>query len=256
MMQSDERTRRVSAGETWLQRLLTWTDGQTDVIKLLAACLMVVDHANRALHLHATGMMLVGRGAFPLFALAWGRNLAWHRDIRQAALNRLWVFACFAQIPYLSLGNVWWQGNILFAFAVAGQGLRLLTCGTRAAGLPALAGVLLWLPFSATSYGLPGVALLMVSCLLYRSVDAGRQAGCALAWAALALGMNLDISLTAGITGLLVSIPVVGTVTRCRAIPAGRFLPRGVFMLFYAGHLAALGLLALLLAGPVNGGLT
>ncbi|SMG59901.1 type-F conjugative transfer system pilin acetylase TraX [Cedecea sp. NFIX57] len=254
MMNTDERTRRLN--ETWLQRLLTWTDGQTDMMKLLAACLMVVDHANRALHLHATGMMLVGRGAFPLFALAWGRNLARHRDIRQATLNRLWVFACLAQIPYLSLGNAWWQGNILFAFAVAGQGLHLCLLRTGSVGLLALAVVLLWLPFSATSYGLPGVALLMVSCLLYRAENAERQASCFLAWAALVLVMNLDISLTAGITGLLVSIPVVGTVTRGRAIPAGRFLPRGVFMLFYTGHLAALGLLALLLAGPVNGGIT
>ena len=249
MMEIDERTCRLSAAEVWLKRRLAWTDGQTDLIKLLAAWLMVVDHANRALHLHATGMMLAGRGAFPLFALAWGRNLMRHHDIRQPALNRLWVFACLAQVSYLSLGHVWWQGNILFAFAVAGQGLRLFTRRTRPAGLLALAVVLLWLPFSTTSYGLPGVALLMVSCLLYRAKNAERQAGCALAWAALALVMNLDISLAAGVAGGLVSIPIMMAVTHSAAVPAGRFLPGSFFILFYAGHLVALGLFAPLLPG-------
>lgn len=66
---------------------------------------------------------------------------------------------------------------------------------------------------------------------------------------ALVLVMNLDISLTAGVAGLLVSVPVIWAVTHSAGVPAGRFLPGRFFLLFYAGHLAALGLFALLLPG-------
>ncbi|EQA4507128.1 TraX family protein, partial [Escherichia coli] len=43
--------------------------GQRDIIKTVALVLMVLDHANRILHLDQTWMFLAGRGAFPLFAL-------------------------------------------------------------------------------------------------------------------------------------------------------------------------------------------
>lgn len=56
----------------WLERLLVWSPGQRDIIKTVALVLMVLDHANRILHLDQTWMFLAGRGAFPLFALVWG----------------------------------------------------------------------------------------------------------------------------------------------------------------------------------------
>ncbi|EJY1859354.1 hypothetical protein OFV37_004909, partial [Escherichia coli] len=55
--------------DTWLQSLLVWSPGQRDIIKTVALVLMVLDHANRILHLEQTWMFLAGRGAFPLFAL-------------------------------------------------------------------------------------------------------------------------------------------------------------------------------------------
>ncbi len=58
--------------DTWLQSLLVWSPGQRDIIKTVALVLMVLDHANRILHLDQSWMFLVGRGAFPLFALVWG----------------------------------------------------------------------------------------------------------------------------------------------------------------------------------------
>ncbi len=58
--------------DTWLQSLLVWSPGQRDIIKTVALVLMVLDHANRILHLDQTWMFLAGRGAFPLFALVWG----------------------------------------------------------------------------------------------------------------------------------------------------------------------------------------
>ena len=79
--------------DTWLQSLLVWSPGQRDIIKTVALVLMVLDHANRILHLDQSWMFLAGRGAFPLFALVWGLNLGavWETDniVRQACfLNR------------------------------------------------------------------------------------------------------------------------------------------------------------------------
>lgn len=77
---NDSRAVRV---ETWLLRRLVWSPGQRDVIKTVALLLMVLDHANRILHLNQTWLFLAGRGAFPLFALVWGLNLSRHTHIRE-----------------------------------------------------------------------------------------------------------------------------------------------------------------------------
>lgn len=113
--------------DTWLQSLLVWSPGQRDIIKTVALVLMVLDHANRILHLDQSWMFLVGRGAFPLFALVWGLNLSRHTHIRQEAINRLWGWAVIAQFAYYLAGFPWYEGNILFAFAVAAQ--VLTWCG-------------------------------------------------------------------------------------------------------------------------------
>ena len=42
---------RLNAVDRWLQGLLTWTPGQTDIIKTVALVLMIVDH---------TGLLLAG----------------------------------------------------------------------------------------------------------------------------------------------------------------------------------------------------
>ncbi|EPZ0296540.1 type-F conjugative transfer system pilin acetylase TraX, partial [Escherichia coli] len=110
--------------DTRLQSLLVWSPGQRDTIKTVALVLMVLDHANRILHLEQTWMFLAGRGAFPLFALVWGLNLSRHAHIRQSAINRLWGWAVVAQFGYFLAGYPWYEGNILFAFAVAAQMLK------------------------------------------------------------------------------------------------------------------------------------
>ncbi len=63
-----------------LPAVVQFTPLQQDVIKLLALALMVLDHANWALGLDSPTLLL-GRGAFPLFALVWGANLA-RRPVR------------------------------------------------------------------------------------------------------------------------------------------------------------------------------
>ncbi|EOM2745031.1 type-F conjugative transfer system pilin acetylase TraX, partial [Escherichia coli] len=100
--------------DTWLQSLLVWSPGQRDIIKTVALVLMVLDHANRILHLDQTWMFLAGRGAFPLFALVWGLNLSRHAHIRQSAINRLWGWGIIAQFAYYLAGFPWYEGNILF----------------------------------------------------------------------------------------------------------------------------------------------
>ncbi|EIK9524541.1 type-F conjugative transfer system pilin acetylase TraX, partial [Salmonella enterica] len=143
--------------DTWLQSLLVWSPGQRDIIKTVALVLMVLDHANRILHLDQTWMFLAGRGAFPLFALVWGLNLSRYAHIRQSAINRLWGWAVIAQFAYYLAGFPWYEGNILFAFAVAAQALTW--CETRSLWRSVGAMLLLavWLPWSGTSYGIAGL---------------------------------------------------------------------------------------------------
>ncbi|VCZ28955.1 hypothetical protein BANRA_05622 [Escherichia coli] len=86
-----------------LQSLLVWSPGQRDIIKTVALVLMVLDHANRILHLDQSWMFLVGRGAFPLLPRC-GLNLSRHAHIRQEAINRLWGWAVIAQFAYYLAG--------------------------------------------------------------------------------------------------------------------------------------------------------
>jgi uncharacterized membrane protein len=78
---------RLNAVDRWLQGLLTWTPGQTDIIKTVALVLMIVDHTGLLLAGNNELMRLLGRGCFPLFGLVWGMNLARHTEIRQTQLN-------------------------------------------------------------------------------------------------------------------------------------------------------------------------
>ncbi|EOM5256418.1 type-F conjugative transfer system pilin acetylase TraX, partial [Escherichia coli] len=153
----------------WPERLLVWSPGQRDIIKTVALVLMVLDHINLIFQLKQEWMFLAGRGAFPLFALVWGLNLSRHAHIRQSAVNRLWGWAVIAQFSYYLAGFPWYEGNILFAFAVAAQ--VLTWCETRSGWRTAAAILLmaLWGPLSGTSYGIAGLLMLAVSHRLYRA---------------------------------------------------------------------------------------
>ena len=69
---------------------------QRDVIKVVAFLAMAGDHIATAFHVGTPWLNLTGRCAFPLFALMAGCNLA-GRQIRQTAVNRLWLMAVLAQ---------------------------------------------------------------------------------------------------------------------------------------------------------------
>lgn len=227
----------------WLAPRLTWTSGQLDVIKTVAMLLMVIDHANRIFGLHYPWMMWLGRGAFPLFGVVWAYNLMRHPALRQESLNHLWVWAVFAQLGYALAGFPWWQGNILFAFAVAGQAIRWCEMKSRLWVSLGLLLVALWLPFAQTSYGLAGIMMLASARYLFAATLSAERAACFILWCSMVLMLNIEVSPIAAIAGLILSGVALVSV---RAINAGmqRFWPRDFFVLFYVGHLVLLSLLA------------
>ncbi len=204
----------------------------------------VLDHANRILHLDQTWMFLAGRGAFPLFALVWGLNLSRHTHIRQEAINRLWGWAVIAQFAYYLAGFPWYEGNILFAFAVAAQ--VLTWCETRTWWRSAETMLLLamWLPFSGTSYGIAGLLMLAVSHRLYRAEDRMERLTLVACLLAVIPALNLATSDAAAVAGLVMTVLTVGLVS-CAGKSLPRFWPGDFFPTFYACHLAVLGVLAL-----------
>ncbi|EBG7633329.1 conjugal transfer pilus acetylase TraX [Escherichia coli] len=230
--------------DTWLQSLLVWSPGQRDIIKTVALVLMVLDHANRILHLDQSWMFLAGRGAFPLFALVWGLNLSRHAHIRQEAINRLWGWAVFSQFWYYVAGFPWYEGNILFAFAVAAQ--VLTWCETRSLWCTAAAILLmaLWGPLSGTSYGIAGLLMLAVSHRLYRAEDRMERLVLVACLLAVIPALNLATSDAAAVAGLVMTVLTVGLVS-CAGKLLSRFWPGDFFPTFYACHLAVLGVLAL-----------
>ena len=229
--------------DTWLQSFLVWSPGQRDIIKTVALVLMVLDHANRILHLDQSWMFLVGRGAFPLFALVWGLNLSRHAHIRQPAINRLWGWGIIAQFAYYLAGFPWYEGNILFAFAVAAQ--VLTWCETRTWWRSAETMLLLamWLPFSGTSYGIAGLLMLAVSHRLYRAEDRMERLALVACLLAVIPALNLATSDAAAVAGLVMTVLTVGLVS-CTGKSLPRFWYGDFFPTFYACHLTVLGVLA------------
>ncbi|EGM1627499.1 type-F conjugative transfer system pilin acetylase TraX [Salmonella enterica] len=228
--------------DTWLQSLLVWSPGQRDIIKTVALVLMVLDHANRILHLDQTWMFLAGRGAFPLFALVWGLNLSRHAHIRQPAINRLWGWGVIAQFAYYLAGFPWYEGNILFAFAVAAQILAWRETCSRWHSVGAILLLTLWLPFSGTSYGIAGLLMLAVSHRLYRAKDRAERLALVACLLTVIPTLNLATSDAAAVAGLVMTALTIGLVS-CAGTSLPRFWPGDFFPICYCCHLAVLGVL-------------
>lgn len=149
---------------------------QCDVLKLVAFAAMALDHLNTASGLNDTLLQAVGRLAFPLFALVWGRNIV-HRPVTQAGLNRLWLMALLAQpgfwLAFRDTGVEWWQVNILFTFAVMGQAMRFMQAPSHRTAFFSLLALSLYIPVSGASYELRGLLLLLMSALYF--LMTGRQ---------------------------------------------------------------------------------
>ncbi|EGI3956095.1 type-F conjugative transfer system pilin acetylase TraX [Escherichia coli] len=227
-----------------LVHLLFWSPGQRDIIKSVALVLMVLDHINLIFQLKQDWMFLAGRGAFPLFALVWGLNLSCHAHIRQSAINRLWGWAVISQFAYYVAGFPWYEGNILFAFAVAAQ--VLTWCETRSLWRTAAAILLmaLWGPLSGTSYGIAGLLMLAVSHRLYRAEDRTERLALVACLLAVIPALNLATSDAAAVAGLMMTVLTVALVS-CAGKSLPRFWPGDFFPVFYLLHLTVLGILAL-----------
>lgn len=233
---------RLSAADRWLKALLTWTPGQTDIIKTVALLLMVTDHAGLLLADNNELMRLLGRGCFPLFGLVWGMNLARHGEIRQSQLNSLWGWALVAQVSFMLMGYPWYTGNILCAFAVTGQLLRWFSLPSWYYTLPGVGLLITWMPLSAGSYGMAGVGMLTASWLLCRAQRATERLSYGALWAIMVLLMNINDA-GESLAGLAIALLVLMV---CSSVGGEikRFWPRHFFVLFYALHLAVLGIVA------------
>ncbi|WP_149543303.1 TraX family protein [Serratia marcescens] len=238
---------------------LDFTSLQQDGIKLLALLLMMGDHANAALHLNSDALMWLGRGAFPLFALVWGYNLA-QRPVNQRQATRLWLWALVTQPVYWQAvapdGGVLDDMNILFLFAVMTQYLCLFERFHAKGGLGwmVLGGALLaiWVNhFAAGTFGWAGVFVMAASYQCYAPADEARRQGwlteyrpvVVLTWCACVLLLNLGGGTIPMVAGLLVSAIVLLVSIALR--PLGtlrerRLLPRQFFPVAYVVHLALL----------------
>ena len=97
-------------------------------------------------------------------------------------------------------------------------------------------------PLSGTSYGIAGLLMLAVS----HRLPGGRQSGTSGAGRLLAVipALNLATSDAAAVAGLVMTVLTVGLVS-CAGKSLPRFWPGDFFPVFYACHLAVLGVLAL-----------
>lgn len=93
---------------------------------------------------------------------AGGCNMA-GKTLRQHSLNRLWLMALLAQpgywLAFREAGLMWWQLNILFAFAVVMQVTRFLQAATVLNGVAAFTALVGYLPLGSASYSIPGLLM-------------------------------------------------------------------------------------------------
>lgn len=137
-------------------------------------------------------------------------------------------------------GYPWYTGNILFAFAVTGQVLRWVSQPSWYYTLPAAGLLVAWIPLSTASYGMAGVGMLTASWLLCRAQHAPERLGYGVLWALMVLLMNMhDVS--ESVAGLAIALLTL-MVCSSAGERVKRFWPRQFFVMFYAVHLAVLGI--------------
>lgn len=206
---------------------------QRDVIRMVAFIEMVGDHIAAAFQLNMPLLNMVRRCAFPLFALVSGCNMA-DKTLRQHSLNRLWLMALLAQpgywLAFKDARLMWWQLNILFAFAVIMQMTCFLLAATALNGVAAFTALLGYLPLSSACYGIPGLLMLAGAKLIWQIRDSLRPALFA-AWLLLVALLNArhgDVMMLSGVLFCVLGVvPASG-----RRLQAGRW-----FAPAYALHL-------------------
>jgi len=94
-------------------------------IKLLATLLMCIDHVGFILGLEP--LRAIGRLSFPLFCWVFSKNWQREKSIDKVhnLMNRLMLFGCISQIPYIILFNRL-ELNILFSFLLSTETFYLI----------------------------------------------------------------------------------------------------------------------------------
>lgn len=230
-------------------KVLAHGDGRRiDAIKLFALACMIGDHFNTIFCNREIAILyILGRLAFPLFAVVFGFNLARNPNRLQDTTRRTFIAGVFSQ-PFYMLAfahQAWvpWYGlNILFAFGAAGMVLllwRKQTFFSCAGAVLFLAGFSVLL--EPDSYGLAGLVLILSS--YYCSVHAAtRKAviGSVVWWTALLIINRHHIVFMIGIAFLVwIAINLCVLFDYVKSIQ-GRFMPRRAFYWIYGGHLALL----------------
>nr|QLG02115.1 IncF plasmid conjugative transfer pilin acetylase TraX [Klebsiella pneumoniae] len=184
-------------------------------------------------------MRLLGRGCFPLFGLAWGMNLARHAEIRQSQLNSLWGWALVAQVSFMLIGTRGIPG--IFCLPLP---LRARSCG-GSASRPGItppggwtAGHLDTPVNRQLRHGRSGHAHRQLAALS-RTACTG-TAGIRGVVGLMVLLMNMhDVS--ESVAGLAIALLTL-MVCSSAGERVKRFWPRQFFVMFYAVHLAVLGI--------------
>lgn len=219
-----------------------------DVIKVVAALLMIGDHVNAVfLGNHPTLWWHLGRIVFPLFAFALVCNLQRGSNVAKYLTMLLLLGALSQPVFAGTLGAT--EGNTLFTLAVGIAAAAML----RDQSLPVQHTVLgagalaIFLPYVKARTGLDfGLAGMLFPATLYLVVNGATSHA---VWLILLLiGLNWfqpDPWQFAPLTTAAVAAAGAGAVLLFALAFKGRqrFLPRYALHVFYPGHLLVLGVL-------------
>lgn len=139
------------------------SSGSIEALKWLALAAMVVDHVAAVFYGRDVPMLveLVGRIAFPLFAVVLGYNMARPGIDLGRLLKRLLLFGAVATPAHAYLfaqAGGWWPLNVLLTFAAA-VGVVVAIERDR----PELAAAVFVIGGALVEYWWPGVGLVVVS---------------------------------------------------------------------------------------------
>jgi type-F conjugative transfer system pilin acetylase TraX len=227
-----------------------------DVLKCVALVAMLIDHMNDIL-LSPSSLLLyaVGRMAMPLFALIFAFNMAKQPGRAQELAKRQWKWAIITQ-PFFAFAfyghQSWYALNILFVFAVCSQLVAWVYPRTQYCWMKSivLIAVFVW-PLSLASYGLAGIAFVLISVLMLANIKPGRLV--LLLWVLSLIILNaasfmkaeiIEVVVFAIIPTLCLPLYMLTLIDSAKA-KGKRFLPRQSFYWLYCGHLMVLGVVSM-----------
>jgi len=227
---------------------------QLDILKLLAVAAMFLDHWNVVFNGGESSIAsLIGRLAFPIFAIVFAINLGTNPARWQRAARRLFIagilcqpfyVAAFRNLPYIH----WYTANILFTFAVVAQALywwNLHEPRWRIAAVMLL--VISVYPLTASSFGAAGLLFLIISHACFYISDQAQAKRAAIAWWILLVLLNTPHPIVAGAVILFPWLSIeVSTLLRRKEWISKRLMPGNSFYWIYGGHLAVIAAITIL----------